>query len=219
MLYLPGEQEVEPVRVAELGSLEVGIAGCLGVLQSEASLDGVVGTELLEHVAIDAGVLGVDHVVELKPAFVVHFLIDAHHLLRVHDVVVVVAGFEAGCELARVVHAGVSLRASLGGDDDHAAHGPGTVDGGGRAVLQDGERLDIVGVQACHGRGYQGLGVAGSQVVGTDIDIILVDDAIHYPQGLGVTVDGGCAAHTDFGRGTESARHIRHLHTGHAPFQ
>ena len=114
----------------------------------------------MKHIAIDTGILGIDHVVQLQPALVVHLLIDTHHFLRIHDVVVIVAGFEARCEFTRVVHTGVTLGASLGGYDNHTAHSASTIDGGGGTVLQDGKRLNVVGVQAGNGTGNQRLRVA-----------------------------------------------------------
>ena len=139
LLYAVCEQEVEPVCVTELGSTKVGIASGFCILQAECTRNGVVFTQLLEHIAIDTSVLGIDHIVELQPTLVVHLLIDTHHLLRVHDVVVVVARLQACGKFTSIVHTGTSLGTALCGNHNHTTHGSCTIDRGCRTVLQDGE--------------------------------------------------------------------------------
>ena len=62
---------------------------------------------------------------------------DGHLVGRVHDVVVRVAGLRADGEVAGVVDARRPLLTFLGGDDHHAVHGAGTVEGRCRGVFQD----------------------------------------------------------------------------------
>ena len=57
-----GEKQIEPVGIAELGRLQVAVAGCLSILQAILSCYRVVLTQLLEHVAIDTRVLSVGKV-------------------------------------------------------------------------------------------------------------------------------------------------------------
>ena len=138
-LHLVGKQKIEPVGVAELSSPKVSIASSFCVLQAVCARHRVVSTQLLEHIAINTRILGIYHIVELQPTFVVHFLVNAHHLLRVHDVIVVVAWLEACRELACIVHAGMTFRTSLGRNDNHTTHGASTINGCCRTVLEDCE--------------------------------------------------------------------------------
>ena len=144
LLYFVREQKVEPVCISEFCCLQVCIASCLCVLETILACYRVITAQLLEHIAIYAGVLGIDHIVELQPAFVIHLFVNTHDFLRIHDVIVAVAGLEACGQLACIAYAGASLGTSLGGDDYHAAHCTRTIDRGGRAVLQDGKGLYVV---------------------------------------------------------------------------
>ena len=213
-----GEKKVKPVGVAELGLLQVGVACGLGVLQAEGARRGVVA-QLLEHVAIDTRVGCIGEVLELEPALVGHFLIDSHHLLRVHDVVVAIGRLQTGGELARIVERSTALLALLGGDDNHTGHSACTIDRGSRTVLEHGERLDIVGVQTSHSRRNQRLGIARRKLVGGHIHVILINHTIDYPKGLRITINGCGATDTNFGSCTECTTHIGNLHTCHTSFE
>ena len=213
-----GEKEVEPVGVAELGLLQVGVACGLGVLQAEGARRRIVA-QLLEHVAIDTRVRGIGQVLELEPALVGHLLIDAHHLLRVHDVIVAIRGLQAGGELARIVERGTSLLALLGGDDNHTSHGARTINRGSGTVLEHGERLDVVRVQTSHSRRNQRLGIARRKFVGGHIHVVLINHTVDDPQRLRVAVNRCGTTDTDLGSCTERTAHVCHLHTGHAAFE
>ncbi len=113
----------------------------------------------------------------------------------------------------------MALATSLGGDDDHTGIGLGTIYRCGRAVFQDLEALDVVGIEAGNGAGDKGGGIAAGKVVGTDVDVVLQNHAVDHPQGLAATIDRGSATHANLGRGTKGTRHVRHRHTGGTAFE
>ena len=80
-------------------------------------------------------------------------------------------------EIGRAVegHAGLAGDALLGGDQDDAVGGLGTVQGGSGSTLQDGDALDIVGVEVA--------------------DTVTVVEGSHTARAVGVTADVGGAAH------------------------
>ena len=109
--------------------------------------------------------------------------------------------------------------AFLRGHGNDACHRARTIYRGGRAVLQDFERLDIVGVQACDGRRDQRIGIARGQVVGRDVDDVLEDDAVDHPQGLRRAIDARGTAHADLGRCAERATDVLDGDTGSPTLQ
>ena len=217
--HAEAEELVEPVGVALLGGLQVGVARFRRVGQPELPRVGVVGVDQVPHLAVDAAVGGVvDPVVaragEVEPPLLGHFLVDVHLVLRVHDVEVVVRRLHAHGELAGIVDAALSGFSFLGGHDDDAGHGPCAVDGRGRAVFQNLEALDVVGVETGDGGTDEGLHVARGESVGAHVDGVFHDDAVHHPQRLAAAEDGGGAAHADLGRRAEGAAHVLYRHAG-----
>ena len=208
------EQDVEPVRVAELGGAEVGVSRRLGVREAEGAAGFVILGDQLVHLAVDTAVAGVGRLGVVQVTLLLELLVDFHLVLGVHDVEGVVAGLEPIGVFAGVADLAGSGGTLLGRDDDNARHGARTVDGSGGTVLEDVEALDIVGVQAGDGRGDQGVGVTGRQVVRAHVHDIFHDHAVHDPQGLGGTVDGGGAADADLRGGTERTGDVLHGHAG-----
>ena len=62
LLNVIRKQQVKPVGVAELSILQITVAGSLGVLQTELACCGVVLTQLLVHITIDTGILGIHYI-------------------------------------------------------------------------------------------------------------------------------------------------------------
>ena len=94
---------------------------------------------------------------------------------------------------AIIINGSLSLFAGAGGHEDHAVGGTCTVDGGRGGVLQDFDRLDVIGVE----------------VVDTSID----RHSIHNVERVGV-VDGADTTDLDLGSGTGLARGLGDLDTG-----
>ena len=199
--------------------LQVSVAGSFGILKAKSTCRGVVATKLLEHVTIDTRIRGIGKVLELEPTLVGHFLIHAHHLLRVHDVVVAIRRLQTCSELTRIVQGSTALLAFFGSDDNHTGHSTRTINRSSRTVLKYGERLDIVGVQTSNGRRNQRLGVARRKFVGSHIHVILINHTVDNPKGLRITINGCGATDTNFGSSTERTTHIGHLHTCHTSFE
>ena len=147
-----GEELSEPVGVPVLRLTQVGVLRRLVVQQTVHPSLLVVGVDELVHASEDTALRGPVRVGKVQPTLVAHLAIDSHLLLRVHDVEVAVGWYEAHRIFARVGDMALAGLAPLRGDDDHACHGTCAVDAGGRAVLQDLERLDVVGVESCDGR-------------------------------------------------------------------
>ena len=213
------EQELEPVGVAVLGGAQIGGAGLVSVGQAELAGRLVISVDQLVHLAVDTAVGGVGDLGVVEVTLLIEFLVDVHLVLGVHDVERVVGGDQTGGVLAGVVDVVLAGTTLLGRDDDNAGHGARTVDGGGGAVLQDVETLDIVGVESRDGGGDKGRGVSGGEIIGTDVEHVSHDDAVHHPEGLGAAVDGGGTTDADLGGGAEGTRDILHGHTGDAAFQ
>ena len=89
--------------------------------------------------------------------------------------------------------------ALLGGDEHHAVGGAGTVQGGGSRVLQDGDRLDVIGVD-----------------VG---DRSVERNAVHHIERSAVGVDGTETTDTDAAGGTRLAGCRGELHAGGNTFE
>ena len=130
------EQLLEPVGIAHLGLTQVGGAAGRRILDHVAARRRVVGLDKLRELLVDAARRVVDRRGVVQPALLVHLFVDAHLLLRIHDVEGGVLGNHAHGELARVADARHAGRTLLGRHDDHARHGARTVDRGRRTVLQ-----------------------------------------------------------------------------------
>ena len=214
MLDAGGEELAEPVGVAPLGLSQIVVLRLLVVGQGERTSGGVVGVGELVHLAEDAALRSPVGIGKIEPSLATHLLIDSHLLLRVHDVVVAVLRTQTQGVFARIAYtcrAGLTL---LRCDNDDTRHGAGTIDARSRAVFQDVERLDVVGIQTGHGRGDERLGITARQVVGRDVGDILHDDTVDDPQRLGVAVDTGGTTHANLWRCAEGAADILHRDTG-----
>ena len=213
------EQQVEPVRVPVLRRAEIGGAGGVRVLEAELAGGGVVLGDELVHLSVDAAVHRVRRLRIVQVALLLELLVDGHLVLGVHDVEGGVHRLQADGVFARVADVALARLALLGGDDDDARHRARTIDGGSGTVLQDVEGLDVVGVQAGDRGGDQGGGVTGAEIVRGDVHDVLHDHAVHDPQRLGRTVDGGGATDADLRRGAEGAGDVLDGHAGHLALQ
>ena len=148
-----------------------------------------------------------------------HFLIDAHLLLRVKDVELAVRGHQTRGELARIVNVCLPRTAFLGGDDDNATHGARTVYGRCRAVFQYLKALDVVRVEAGNGRRDKRFGISRRQRIGTNVGNVFLYNAVYNPQRLRVAIDRGGSAHVYFRCRAERSRHVLHAHAGRTAFQ
>ena len=219
MLDAVGEQPVEPVGVPVLGGTQVSRLRGGRVLQAVLAGGLVVLGDELVHLAVNTAFRCVGGTGILQETLLLQLLVNAHLVLGIHDVEVGVAGLQAHRIFTRITHRAVSGTALLSRHDDNARHGPRTVDGGGGAVLQDVETLDIVGVQARDGGGDQRVGVTGGKALGVHFHDILHDHAVHHPERGGGTVDGGRTADADLRSRTEGAGNVLDGNTGHTAFQ
>ncbi len=176
------EQLAEPVRVAELRRAQVIPDACVVVLQ-------LSGRNHLVHLSEYAAFRIGDGFGEVEPAFFLHVHVHRHLVLRVHNVEIPVGRNHAVGEFAGVVDGAHAGAAAFGGDDDDARHGARSVDGGGGAVFQNVEALDVFGIESGDGRCDERRGVARGEVVGVDVDDVLHDDAVHDPQRLRTAVN------------------------------
>ena len=176
------EEQVEPVGVAELGLLQVGVHGSLRVGQTKLAVALVILFDERVHLAVETRCGAVGKAGILEPTLGLHLLVDTHLLLGVGDVVVAVAGLEAISELTRIIDGRVSRAAFLGGDDHHTSHGARTIYRGGGTILQDLEALDIVGVESGDGIGNQRCGITRREVICAHVDGILKNHAVDHPQ-------------------------------------
>ena len=134
----------------------------------------------LVHLSIDTAAAGPVYGCKIQPSFLLKFLIDAHLVLRVHDVESPVIGFQPGREFSGVGKATVSLPTFLGCDHNYSGHGFSPINGCGGSVFQNLEAF-YVGVQPCYGRTDQGNGITGRKIIRTDINHIILNDTIYHP--------------------------------------
>ena len=198
------EELVEPVGITVLSLAQIVGTGLRSVGQTILTSNSVVLGNQLVHLTIDTAGSGIGSLSIVQVTFLLHFLIDAHLILRVHDVEGGIAGLQTHGVLTSVVDAGLTLLTLLGGDNDHTSHSAGTIDRGSRTVLQNIEGLDIVGVQTCDGAGDQGVGITARQIVGRYVGHILHDHTVDHPEGLRVTIDRGSTTYADLRSSTES---------------
>ena len=177
------EQDLVPVHIAAPRNggvvVDVRIGIGLGVGVGFAAPDGVV---------VQAG----PHVF---PA-----LLAAHHRTERHrEVGHAPVGLQAHLRLA-----GLAL---LGGDDDDAVRGAGAVQGGGRRILDDGDALDVAGVQGGHD---VQTGVAAGHA-----DVTAADrNAVHHIERGIAGVEGAHAADVQRGSGTRLTGGLAELDAG-----
>ena len=144
MLNTVSEQEVKPVGIAILSLTQVVGDRFRRVRQSKLTGCLVVLTDELIHLAIYTagrcrGCLGI-----VEVAFLLQLLIDAHLVLRVHDIECRVAWLQSHRIFTCIVDMGLTRLTFLGRDDDDTCHGTSTIDGSRTTILQDLEALDIV---------------------------------------------------------------------------
>ena len=176
------KEEVEPVGIAELSLLEVGIHGGLRVGKSELSVGLVVLVDEGIHLSVETGGRAIGKRCQFKPSLLLHFTVDTHLFLRVTDIVFAVVGLAAIRKLTGIVDGAVSGATFLRGNDNHTGHGTCTVNRGSATILEDLEAFDIVRVQTGNGVGDECLGVSRREVVGTDAYGILHDDTVNHPK-------------------------------------
>ena len=145
------KQLVKPVGVPVLSLAQITVHRLGSVGQSEAALCGVVVVHQVVHTTELTAARSTVRTYEREETVVVHFLIDTHLLLRVHDVEVAVAGLQAVGIFTGIADLAGTLLTTLGGDDNHTGHSAGTVDRSCRTVLQNLETLDVVGVETGNG--------------------------------------------------------------------
>ena len=86
MLHGRAEKFLEPVRVAHLGLAEICFPSGFGVLHKIFSGRRIVCVHQLVHLAVHAALRAVYVAGKVEPALLVHFLINGHLLLGVHDI-------------------------------------------------------------------------------------------------------------------------------------
>ena len=212
------EQQVEPIRIGESIFIKECLAGIFRIFQTELT---IIGMNQIPHDAVHTGRRLIDDLRGEQPlAF--HFGIDGHLVERVHDIVLIVRGLRADPEVAVVADdrlAELRTLAPLGRDDDHAVHRAGAVHGRSGGILQNVERLDVLGIDARHRRAQQRRRVAARELVVRHVHHILQHHAVDDPQRLVVTGDRRDAANTHLGRSTERTRHVLHRYAGRLAFQ
>ena len=159
-----GEQLVKPVGVAHFGTAKIVNHSLLSVGQSIAVVfvtieGGIIVVHQVIHLAVDTARRCTVARHERQETVVLHLTEHRHLLLRVHDVELRVAGLQAHGILARVADARRAGLTTLGGHDNHTGHCARTIYRGGATILQNLERLDVVGVQTGDGTRYQRSGV------------------------------------------------------------
>ena len=123
-----------------------------------------------------------------------------HHAVEVFGPLICVQGFVsrdgAGSDTPVALEAdtGSAFGAMLGRDDHHTVCTTRTVERAGRCVLDDGHRLDVVGVQG--------------------VDAAIVRHAVHHVERVGGSVQGAETTNTDSCAGTRLAGTGRRLDTG-----
>ena len=213
------EEFAEPVGIAHLCIAEVVSASLRRVLQSEDPRRGVVVVRQVVHLPVDTRGAVVVDAGEVQPALTLHLVVDLHLVLRVHDIVVAVAGHEARGELPCVGEGAATRVTLLRRDDDDPCHSLCPVDGRCRAVLEDLEALDIVGIETCDSRAEECRSVPRAEVISADVYDILLDDPVDDPEGLGRTHDRGRPTHTDLRCCTEGPREVLHGDPCGLPFE
>ena len=184
VLNAVGEEFLKPVGITILSLSQVLIARCLTILKGKGAGGGVILISQLIHLAIDTTLRGAVGVGEVEPSLGSHLLIDTHLLLRIHNIIVAIERTLAQGVFACITDAALACLTFFRSDHNHAAHGSCTIDRGGRAVFQNIERFDIIGVQSGYGRRDKCLSIAARQVIGRDVGHIFHDDAIDDPEGL-----------------------------------
>ena len=122
------EQTAEPVGVAIFGSTQIGSLSLVGVSQTKLTAGGIVLSDELIHLTINTARRCVCNFGIVQITLLSEFLINAHLVLRVHDVEFRIARFQAHCKFARIAYRVLALLASLGGDYNHICHGASTID-------------------------------------------------------------------------------------------
>ena len=153
------EQFGEPVGVAQLGFPEVGYSARFRILDDVFACGWVVGVHQLGHFVVNSSVGCIDAAGKIEPSLLVHFLIDGHLLLRVHNVEFGIGRHEAYAVFPVVADLGHSRGAFLGCHDYDPGHCPGPVDGGCGTVFENLERFDVIGIEPGYCRTDQGGGI------------------------------------------------------------
>ena len=213
------EQHIKPVCVPVFCLAQIGVACFFRVGQAIRARRRVVGIDEVVHFSIYTAVRGTVGFGQVQVAGTLHFAVNAHLVLRVHDVEVTVAGLHAHGKFTGIADFVVPGASFLGRHHNHTGHGARTVNRCGRTVLQDLETLDVIGVQTGDGRRNQRFGITRRQGIGIHFGHIFHDDAVHHPQRLRAAINRSSTAHTDLGRRTKCTRHVLHGHTGYASFQ
>ena len=133
------------------------------------------------------------------------YSLEVQKLGTCEDAEPVVVGQHRASELHTGGEAGLSGLAALGSHEDDTVGRAGSVDGGGGSVLEDGDGLDIVGVNGGHG--VTGVGEVGLVAAHHG-------DTVHYPQGVIACIDGRDTADTDLRACTGLSGRCTHGYTG-----
>ena len=124
--------------------------------------------------------------------------LKADLLVGIEQVQPVDVGAWGVCKLGREVDGRATSLAFLGGDDDDAVGSAGTVDGGSRCVLEDGDVVDVGGVQACDAGLIDVVNII--EIVDGGNLVALHGDTVEHPKGFLHTVDGGGTTNAYLGR-------------------
>ena len=173
------EKEVEPVGIAVDhlidGGIEFGAAQSLGVV--------LVFEHLITEREVLAGIgkAGIEQIFRQLDAFAGIHQIEAAVIFALVD-----------GNGAVVSHLGRAVAAFLGGHDNDAVGGLHTINGRCRGVFQDGNALDVVGIDTGNGITHQILGIFGQGVEVAALvpvyTVVVENDAVEHPQRRGISI-------------------------------
>ena len=210
VLNARAEQFGEPVGIPQFGFPEVGDSARFRILDDIFACGGVIGVHQLGHLVVNSAVGRIDAARKVEPALLVHFLIDGHLLLRVHNVEFRIGRHEAYAVFAVVADLGHSRGAFLGGYDYDSGHCPGSVDGSCGTVFENLEGLDVVGVESGDCGTDKCCCITRGKGISIHIHHVFHYHSVNNPERFGVAVDRSGTPHSDFGCGSEGSGDILH---------
>ena len=164
------------------GGVPIQVAGAVGLLTGQGA--GVGGAHLgsvRKRNILRGTLVGHSHIIKIVG--------------RVQELIGVL--LEVGGEFGPHADGTVTFLTPLGGNEDNAVGGTGTVDGGGTGILENFHGFDVGGIQVRHAA----LG------------------AVHNHQGTSAAAHGGTAAEDDGGTGTGVTGSLLDTQTGHGTGQ
>ena len=213
------EELFEPVGVTHLGTVQIGITCFFSVDKPKLSRRRIVGVDEFIHLSINTVVTAIQHIREIEPSFVLHFLIDTHLILGIQNVELTVSGNQTWGKLTGIVHMSLSRTAFFRSNNNNATHGTCSINRRSRTVFQDLKTLNIIRIKSCNGWRNQRLCITRWQCIGTDISDIFLNNAVNHPQWFWITIDRSGTTHMDFRCRTKGSRYVLHAHSGWTTFK